>query len=98
MNLNDAIKGMKQPQNFYHQADCSVYYILYTSLGKDVGDAYYTALGSLPERVDAAALDCFLNGDATSYHAKVLRAAMKRFKHEGFINETIPALSVRELI
>jgi hypothetical protein len=97
MNLNDALKGMQNPQNFYQQASASAYYIIYTSREGKVGDAYYEALGSLPERAKAAALDLFMNGEADSYHAKVIRAALKHYETSSFLTDDIPAKTVDEL-
>jgi hypothetical protein len=98
MNINDAIKGMQRPANFYQQVDSSVYYILYTSFeDRKVGHAYYEALGSIPERVKASALNCFVRGESDTYHAKVIRAAMKHFEKNSYIDDVTPALSTDKL-
>jgi hypothetical protein len=97
MNLNDALKGMQNPQSFQQQVESSAYYILYTQIDDKAGPAYFEALGSIPERAKAAAIQCFIAGDATSYHAKVLRAALKHFNKYSYLDESVPVKTVSEL-
>ena len=89
MDLKECMKGLKNPENLHEQVDSVCFYLL-TYDDAVRGKAHYEALKSLPDRVKAAALDCFLRGDAQSYHASVLRHALKRYKEEGWLDSTLP--------
>lgn len=96
MNFQESIKGLHDPKNLYHQVD-SVCFNVITYDDRENGEAYYEALGNLPDRVKAAALDCFKRGDARSYRAAVLRYALKRYEEIGWIDSSLPIVDVSDL-
>lgn len=93
MNLSEAVNGLLSPENFYHQVDSVTFYILVGATNEE----HYTALRNLPNRVSAASIELFRAGDATSYHAKVLRAALTQYHDVGVLDANMPIFDVSTL-
>lgn len=90
--MEQLFEKLTEPKNRYDQVEAVAFHALDNPI-------YFEALRYLPERCKAAALNMFDRGEVDTYHARVIRAALRQYAAAGqsFINTSMKPFTDLEL-
>lgn len=91
--MEKLFEKLTEPKNRYEQVEAVAFHALDNPI-------YFEALRYLPERCKAAALNMFDRGESDTYHARVIRAALRQYASnsgQSFINQSMKPFTDLEL-